>query len=335
MRNPTESEYCLLHGIYTSTKHPAAFGSVKSLKKASRLSLANVKTFLNTSSIYTNFKPVRKEFRRLSVRSLAINHIWSIDVVFMEKLAEPTNGYKYPLVAVDTLSRITRVEAMKSETSEKTCRAFKKWLILNTLTSRSIKVWVDLGKEFSGRFKEFCDDNELEIYSTHSETKNSMAKRFICSMKSIIYKIFEDFRTIRYIDNLKNFVSLMNKRFNWSIGMSPNDVDPTHVPILVRKQQDGHPKANRKNHSEVPAFKVVDRVRIAFKDMEFRKGYKQQYNSEVFRVSHVSNPPHEAITYKLRDSKGEPILIRFYPKEITHYTYFSDRIRSRHQQILL
>ena len=137
MRKLTESEFRLLHGIYTSTKHPAAFGSVRSLKKASGLSLAKVKAFLHTSSTYTKFKPVRRKFRRLSVRSLGINHIWSIDVAFMEKLAEHNNGYKYLLVAVDTLSRKTRVEAMKSKFSEETCRAFKKWLILNTLTSRS------------------------------------------------------------------------------------------------------------------------------------------------------------------------------------------------------
>ena len=335
MRKLTESEFRLLHGIYTSTKHPAAFGSVKSLKKASGLSLAKVKAFLHTSSTYTKFKPVRRKFRRLSVRSLGINHIWSIDVAFMEKLAEHNNGYKYLLVAVDTLSRKTRVEAMKSKTSEETCRAFKKMVIFEHLDF-PIKVWVDLGKEFKGSFKKFCDDNEIEIYSTHSETKSSMAERYIRSMKTLIYNFFEEFRTFRYINNLKNFVTLLNKRFNRSIAMSPNDVDATHVPILLRKQQDEHRKANKKNHRrrKVPAFKVGDRVRIAFKDMAFRKGYKQQYTSEVFRVSQVSSPPHEPITYKLRDSKGEPILGRFYSEEITHYNYLSDRSRSRHQRIL-
>ena len=70
----------------------------------------------------------------------------------MEKLAEHNNGYKYLLVAVDTLSQNTRVEALKSKTSEETCRAFKQMVNFEHLDF-PIKVWVDLGKEFKGSFK--------------------------------------------------------------------------------------------------------------------------------------------------------------------------------------
>ena len=68
--------------------------------------------------------------------------------------------------------------------------------------------------------------------------------------------------------------------------------------------------------------------------MPFRKSYKQQYTNEVFKVSRVCVPKVKGpVTYKLLDSKDEPILVKFYTPELTYFKYLEDRGRSRHQTI--
>ena len=188
----------------------------------------------------------------------------------------------------------------------------------------SIKLWVDERKEFKGEFKKFCGENEIEVYHTYSETKSCMAGRYIRTLKTLLHKHFDEKQTFKYIPQLQKFVSLVNKLQNRSIGMAADDLNANHVPHLVSLQKRSLPGSKRK-------FKVGDRVRIAFKEMPFQKGYKQQYTNEVFKVSRVCVAKVKSpVTYNLLDSKEEPILGKFYTPELTHFKYLQDRGRLRH-----
>ena len=329
-RKLTESEYRKLHGICTSPSDPAAFGSVKNLVKASGLPRSKVLAYLQSSSTYTKFRATKRKFARLPVVSLGINHIWSLDVAYMEKLANFNNGNKYLLLAVDTLSRKIWVQPMLNKTAAAAKAAFEKMLNFETMQF-PIKLWVDQGKEFRGEFLKFCNDNDIEVYSTFSETKSCMAERYIWTLKTILYKFFEEHRTFKYVHLLPKFASLVNRRYNRAIGMPAANVTAKDVPKLIALQFE-----KSKTRPQKPQFEVGDRVRIALKNMPFRKGYKQQYTNEVFKVHQVCKPKKTglATTYRLEDIKGEPILGRFYTAELTHFNYLQNRSRPRHQRIL-
>ena len=191
-----------------------------------------------------------------------------------------------------------------------------------------MKMWVDEGKEFKGEFKKLRRENENEVYHSYSEIKSCMAERYIRTMKTLLNKSFEENQTFRYIPQLQKFASLVNKQRNRSIGMAADDVNAKHVPHLVSLQKRQFLPGSK------PKFKVGNRVRIAFKEMPFQKGYKQQYTNEVFKVSRVCAPTVKGpVTYKLLDSKDEPSLGKFYSPELTHFKYLQDRGRSRHQTI--
>ena len=177
----SESERKTLEKLYT--QGPAAYGSVESLKKARKLPKRKVETFLAQTDAYTKYRAPRKKFPRLKVQAYRINEIWSIDVAYMDKLAKYNNGVKYLLVAVDVLSRFLRVEPTKTKSTADSTRAFKRMI------TKSIpeKVWLDKGSEFEGEFKQICDSKNIDIYSTHSETKSAFAERNIRSLKNIIY----------------------------------------------------------------------------------------------------------------------------------------------------
>lgn len=157
-----------------------------------------------------------------------------------------------------------------------------------------------------------------------------MAERYIRTLKTILYKFFEEYRTFKYIHLLPKFTSLVNGRYNRAIGMAAAKVTAEDVPKLIALQFEKL-AAPSKN----PQFEAGDCVRIALKNMLFRKGYKQQYTNEVFRVYQVCKPKKSGpVTFKLKDNRGEPILGRFYAAELTHFKYLQNRSRPRHQRIV-
>ena len=85
--------------------------------------------------------------------------------------------------------------------------------------------------------------------------------------------------------------------------MAADDVDAKHFPQLVSLQK------RQSLPGSKPKLKVGDRVRIVFNEMPFQKDYKQQYTNELFKVSRVCVPKIKCpVTYKLLDSKDEPLL---------------------------
>lgn len=334
----SESEFRKLHGIYTSLSNPAAYGSARNLTKQSGLSLPKVKQYLSSSKTWTKFKQTTNKYKRLPVRSLGLNHIWSMDVAYMEKIAKENDGVQYLLVAVDVLSRFLRVQPMKSKTAAAAKLAFQRMVKDHfDPTQMPIKLWTDQGKEFRGVFGQYCSEMGIDIYHTYSDAKSSMAERYIRTLKNILYKYFEERNTVRYVNNLQKFVKIINSRENSSIGMPPANVTQKHVKELVeiadpRAFNEWTPRTKKKQRRS--KFVVGDTVRIAKKNLPFKKGYKQKFTDEVFTIKKVSMSrisKTEPVTYVLSDNRGEEILGRFYEQELVPYKYVEDRHRAKHQ----
>ena len=94
MAELSQQEFRKLKGIYTSLTNTAALVSAENLRKASGLSRKKVQEFLGYSKTFSKFKHVTRKFKRFKVRSPGINHIWSMDVAFREKLANQNSGYR-------------------------------------------------------------------------------------------------------------------------------------------------------------------------------------------------------------------------------------------------
>ena len=55
---------------------------------------------------------------------------------------------------------------------------------LNQSNCKPNKVWVDKGSEFHNRsMKSWLQDNDIEIYSTHNESKSVVAERFTRTLR--------------------------------------------------------------------------------------------------------------------------------------------------------
>ena len=280
----TKIEEKLLKTKY-SDKGPALFGSVNNLIKASNLSRKKVKHFLNTEPSYTKYRTVIQKTPRLKVIIYDIDEIWSLDLAFVDKLAQYNHDVKYLLVAVDCMSRYLRVQPfVKSKYSTTTAEAFK----LMITTKQPEKVWVDKGIEFKGSFEALYKKKDINTYSTESEKKSAFAEINIRSLKNLIYKYLEDKLSYSYIDKLQDFVNAINSRTNRVTNLAPNKVTKKDVPRLISLRAEQSLKLVRR-----PKLYVGDYVRLAKVDIGFRKGYKQSFTDEVFEVFDIPtrNPP--------------------------------------------
>ena len=287
----------------------SAYGSRQNLQKATKLSVKKVDAFLQGKNSYTKFFiPQRRSYPRLTTLAFDINDIWCMDVAYVDKIAMPNDGVKFLLVCVDVLSRYLRVEPLKRLTSV----AVKDGLVamLNKCpTVHPNKIWTDQGREFEGEFRKFCKTVGIHQYNSFSGTKAAFAERAIRALKAQIVRYLEEEWMWRYIDKLPDFVKTLNDRVNRSIGMAPSKVEKKHVLKLIALKQRSAVMKEKK-----AKYKVGDFVRIASKNVPFRKGYLQQFTNEIFSISTVfsTHPP----SYILRDEKGQEIQGKFYEAEI-------------------
>ena len=220
----------------------------------------------------------------------------------MDKVAQNNNGVKYLLVAVDILSRYSRVQPMKALYAKDAVEAFKEM----SKRKQPEKVWTDKGSEFKGEFKKFCEKKGIRLHTTENETKSAFAERNIRSIKNIIYKYLEEKWTWTYIKVLPQFVNTINSCVNWGTQLAPNKAFKKHEPFLISLAVD--------TTKYKPKYKEGDLIRIAKPDEKFGKGYKQNYTDEVFTIFKIAtvSPP----TYNFIDADNVIIEGKFYEPEL-------------------
>ena len=92
---------------------------------------------------------------------------------------------------------------------------------------------MDKGSEFyNNSFKEWLQDNDIAMYSTHNEGKSLVAERFIRTLKNKIYKYMTSILKNVYIDKLDDIVNEDNNTYHRTIKMKPIDFkDNTYINI--------------------------------------------------------------------------------------------------------
>ena len=171
---------------------------------------------------------------------------------------------------------------------------------------------MDKGKEFKGEFAKLCAEKNITIYSTHSEMKSCFAERYIRTLQSILFKYLHETNTSRYIDQLQNFVHLINARPTRTTKIAPKKVTKKDVPYLDWLSANANPVKKAR-------FKIGYTVRIRLKIPTFHKRYKIQVTEEIFEI--VANPTLNPTTYTLKDKDAQIIEGKFYEAELVLFRY--------------
>jgi hypothetical protein len=127
-----------------------------------------------------------------------------------------------------------------------------------------------------------------------------------------MWKYFTEIGNKNYIDVLDKLLLNYNNSYHRSIKMTPNEAsNPQNRDKVFFNLY------NKKMISPQPKFKVNDKVRISKYKSIFKKGYEQNYTTEIFYINEVFDtiPP----TYGLRDYDNEIIKGTFYQQELVKY----------------
>ena len=167
----------------------------------------------------------------------------------MQSLSKYNKGIKYLLCAIDLFSKYAWVIPIKDKKGTSIVNAFQKII---SEGRKPNKIWVDQGGEFyNNLFKRFLKINNIEMYSTYNQGKSVVAKIFIRTLKSKIFKHITAVSKNVYFDVLDDIVNKYSNTVHRSIKMKPIDV-----------KSDSYAEYNEDSNENDPKFKVGDHVRI-------------------------------------------------------------------------
>ena len=139
----------------------------------------------NQPTNYTN--QLLENLRKKKLHLPFIVNIWGADLAGMQLISKFNEGSRFLLCVVDIYRKYGWIIPLKDKKGITITNAFQKTLV--EFNRRFNKIWVDKGSEFYNRsMNSFLQDNNIEMYSTHTEGKSVVAERSIKTLKNKIFK---------------------------------------------------------------------------------------------------------------------------------------------------
>ena len=248
------------------------------------------------------FSPVVKKFDRIQIQTHYKDECWSIDLIDRSSLAKYNKNYKFIFTIIDNHTKFAWAIPLKDKSGKSTTTAFKK--LIETSKRKPEKVWSDRGKEFYNKtFLDFLKQNEIQIYSTHSDLKAVFVERFNRTLFDLIKEPMYIEGKACWLNHINSALDKYNNRVHTTTRMTPFEASnkPIDPPTFVNK-----PKQ--------PKFQVGDYVRVPDKRNIYSKGYTTNWNRELFKIQKIN--PTNPITYTLEDENNEQIAGKYYEQEL-------------------
>ena len=248
------------------------------------------------------FSPVVKKFDRIQIQTHYKDECWSIDLIDRSSLAKYNKNYKFIFTIIDNHTKFAWAIPLKDKSGKSTTTAFKK--LIETSKRKPEKVWSDRGKEFYNKtFLDFLKQNEIQIYSTHSDLKAVFVERFNRTLLDLIKEPMYIEGKACWLNHINSALDKYNNRVHTTTRMTPFEASnkPIDPPTFVNK-----PKQ--------PKFQVGDYVRVPDKRNVYSKGYTTNWNRELFKIQKIN--PTNPITYTLEDENNEQIAGKYYEQEL-------------------
>jgi transposase InsO family protein len=303
--------------IYYDPKHPAGFGSVVKLSKASNTKKKDVEEWLAGQDPYTLHKPVRKRFPRNPYTVTNIDDVWEMDLADLSSIAKHNDKYKFLLNVIDIFSRFAWSIPLKDKTGNSVTTALKSLF----KDRKPITIQSDKGTEFVNTTVQlYLKQQGVQFHTTHNpDIKGAVIERFNRTLKTKMYRYFTRQNTFRYLDVIGDLLTSYNKSHHSAIGMAPSKVNPSNIYSVWQQIKARRSKIPR----GVVKFKVGDHVRITKEKVKFAKGYEQTFSTEIFRVVKVIRRTPQPV-YELSDLQDRPIEGQFYNYELVRVTVTPD-----------
>ena len=265
-----------------------------------------IKKYLNKNVTHSLHKSRRKKFKRRRIITYYPYQIIQMDLMDLQQISGSNSNYNYVLLVIDCFSKKVWLRKLKRKTGEETATAIKSVILDMNWPPQS--VIFDEGLEFYNKHVSmlFAQYN-IHSYSIRTQTKAGAAERAIRTIKSKIWKYFTEKNTKRWVDILTEIQDNYNKTYHRTIKRSPDEVTWENRKEVCKSM---FPEIDDRINCNL---KEGDKVRVAlFKDI-FKKGYTQNWSSEIYIIEKVFQKAG-VCWYKIKDVTGT-----IYPK--TKYFY--------------
>ena len=256
------------------------------------------------------FSPVIKKFQRIQIQTPYKEECWSIDLIDWSSLAKYNKNYKFIFTIIDNHTKYALAIPLKDKSGKSTTTAFKS--LIEKAKRKPDKIWSDRGKEFYNKtFLDFLKEQNIHIYSTHSDLKAVFVERFNRTLLDLIKEPMYIEGKACSLNHLDAAMEKYNNRVHGTTKMTPFEANnqPIDPPTFVNK-----PKQ--------PKFQVGDYVRVPDKRNLYSKGYTTNWNRELFKIHKIN--PTNPVTYGLVDENNELIEGKYYEQELIRSVFNFD-----------
>ena len=248
------------------------------------------------------FSPVIKKSQRIQIQTHYKDECWSIDLIDRSNLSKYNKNYKFIFTIIDIHTKYAWAIPLKDKSGKSTTTALKS--LIEKEKRKPHKIWSDRGKEFyNTTFLHYLKEQNIQIYSTHSDLKAVFVERFNRTLLDLIKEPMYIEGKGNWLNHLDAALDKYNNRVHGTTKMTPFEANkkPIDPPTFVNKLKQ-------------PKFQVGDFVRVPDKRNIYSKGYTTNWNRELFKIHSINktNP----VTYTLNDENGEIIQGKYYEQEL-------------------
>lgn len=276
---------------YTKPGHPTFYSGLKNTydfwkPKFPELTLKTVKKILSRNEGYTRHRQTKRG-KTNPIFCYKKRDTFSIDLVDCQNISKSNSNVKYLLNVIDNFTKFAFSEPLLNKSHAVVLEAFKK--VLKDAKTKPRSVFADSGGEFQNvKFMKFCADNAIELYFAKSFGHASMIERFNLTLKRKQYAYMTDNETYTFLPKLKQILRSYNTSKHSALpNLSPleaeNGDQETFYAIRLMNEEKKYLKTVPLN----PQLDIGDTVRISTAKNVFSRGFKPQFQDEVFKVSSI------------------------------------------------
>lgn len=269
------------------------------------------------------YKPARKNYSRRKTIMRGLYETIQADLAEMSSLASENGNFKYILVCIDILSKMSWCRKLKSKTGQEVATAMSSILDqINAHSDHKVRhIHTDMGGEFFSKpFENLMKKHGIIHYATFSGTKAAICERLIRTLKFKLYRSFNVRGNYQWTDILDSVVHIYNTTKHRTTKYAPVDVDGSIAKKLLQTVYKYKNVVNTNDSGDKNKLALNQTVRISKQRKTFHKGYFPIWTTELFNIVKIidGNPK----TYLLRDYQGNDIVGSFYEPELqaTKYT---------------
>lgn len=300
------NEIALLTNLYTKPKFGVAFSSYDKLYRKAKeynsdIKKETVKKFLRNRLSHSLFAKKIYKFKKRKIYCMNPASQVSVDLWELSNDDKRKNyPYKYLFCQIDNFSRLVQIFKLKSKTPEEIKKILK--LSFSIFKPRSILCDRE-GSFFSALISNFLKENNVKIYTQKSaptlKWKNGMIERGLRTLKLITKQYCEEYGITRFVDHLKNIMSIYNLRVNRSTGYSPKELHFSKDAIADYQTK----LSNELNQSAAKMGKgdlqLGDYVRFKVLARQFAKETEKTFSRSVHIITQIK--------------KTDPLVYRIFP----------------------